>query len=65
MFMFLKQLIMHLTKATEGSIHFNNKDLTKLSRSELREQRKDIQMIFQDQLGLNDKKETDYFQSVS
>ena len=40
--------IMHLTKATAGSIHFNNSDLTKLRRSELREQRKDIQMIFQD-----------------
>ncbi|EOG8709104.1 TPA: ABC transporter ATP-binding protein [Bacillus paranthracis] len=49
--------IMHLTKATEGSIHFNNKDLTKLSRSELREQRKDIQMIFQDPYSsLNPKK---------
>ncbi|MGN4446432.1 ABC transporter ATP-binding protein [Bacillus cereus group sp. MYBK79-1] len=49
--------IMHLTKATDGSIHFNNKDLTKLSRSELREQRKDIQMIFQDPYSsLNPKK---------
>lgn len=49
--------IMHLTKATGGSIHFNNRDLTKLSRSELREQRKDIQMIFQDPYSsLNPKK---------
>lgn len=49
--------IMHLTKATGGNIHFNNKDLTKLSRSELREQRKDIQMIFQDPYSsLNPKK---------
>ncbi|MEH7455779.1 ATP-binding cassette domain-containing protein [Bacillus sp. JJ1127] len=49
--------IMHLTKATGGSILFNNKDLTKLSRSELREQRKDIQMIFQDPYSsLNPKK---------
>lgn len=49
--------IMHLTKATEGSIHFNNRDLTKLSRTELREQRKDIQMIFQDPYSsLNPKK---------
>ncbi|MYW25901.1 ATP-binding cassette domain-containing protein [Bacillus thuringiensis] len=49
--------IMHLTKSTNGSIHFNNKDLTKLSRSELREQRKDIQMIFQDPYSsLNPKK---------
>ncbi|HHT7085972.1 ABC transporter ATP-binding protein [Bacillus anthracis] len=49
--------IMHLTKATEGSIHFNNRDLTKLPRSELREQRKDIQMIFQDPYSsLNPKK---------
>ncbi|MGE6598642.1 ABC transporter ATP-binding protein [Bacillus proteolyticus] len=49
--------IIHLTKATDGSIHFNNKDLTKLSRSELREQRKDIQMIFQDPYSsLNPKK---------
>lgn len=49
--------IMHLTKATAGSIHFNNRDLTKLPRSELREQRKDIQMIFQDPYSsLNPKK---------
>ncbi|MGG3401067.1 ABC transporter ATP-binding protein [Bacillus cereus] len=49
--------IMHLTKATGGSIHFNKRDLTKLSRSELREQRKDIQMIFQDPYSsLNPKK---------
>ena len=49
--------IMHLTKATSGSILFNNKDLTKLNRSELREQRKDIQMIFQDPYSsLNPKK---------
>lgn len=49
--------IMHLTKATGGSIHFNSRDLTKLSRSELREQRKDIQMIFQDPYSsLNPKK---------
>lgn len=49
--------IMHLTKATSGSIHFNNKNLTKLSHSELREQRKDIQMIFQDPYSsLNPKK---------
>ncbi|MGG0290120.1 ATP-binding cassette domain-containing protein [Bacillus pacificus] len=49
--------IMHLTKATAGSIHFNNRDLTKLRRSELREQRKDIQMIFQDPYSsLNPKK---------
>ena len=49
--------IMHLTKTTGGSIHFNNRDLTKLSRSELREQRKDIQMIFQDPYSsLNPKK---------
>ncbi|MFJ8530763.1 ABC transporter ATP-binding protein [Bacillus sp. NPDC094106] len=49
--------IMHLTKATGGSILFNNKDLTKLNRSELREQRKDIQMIFQDPYSsLNPKK---------
>ncbi|EDZ54842.1 ABC transporter ATP-binding protein [Bacillus paranthracis] len=49
--------IMHLTKATAGSIHFNNSDLTKLRRSELREQRKDIQMIFQDPYSsLNPKK---------
>lgn len=52
--------IMHLTKATGGSIHFNNRDLTKLSRSELREQRKDIQMIFQRSLFILKPKETCY-----
>ncbi len=35
-------------KATAGEILFDGKDLTKLSRREFVQYRKDIQMIFQD-----------------
>ncbi len=52
--------IMHLTKATGGSIHFNNRDLTKLSRSELREQRKRYSNDFSRSLFILKPEETCY-----
>ncbi|AQR76712.1 ATP-binding cassette domain-containing protein [Paenibacillus larvae] len=49
--------IMRLIKPTSGQILFHQVDLTKLSRSELRNHRKNIQMIFQDPYSsLNPKK---------
>jgi peptide/nickel transport system ATP-binding protein len=49
--------ILQLTKATSGSIYFEDTDLVKLSKSQMREYRKDIQMIFQDPYSsLNPKK---------
>ncbi|MDQ0254759.1 peptide/nickel transport system ATP-binding protein [Evansella vedderi] len=41
-------VILRLLEATEGQIIFDGKDLSKLSKKEMREKRKDIQMIFQD-----------------
>lgn len=41
-------LIMNILEPTEGSILFNGKNLNKLSKKELREERQHIQMIFQD-----------------
>src|SRR5699024_8920777 len=41
-------LIMQLLDMTEGKVLFKGKDLSKLETRELREIRKDIQMIFQD-----------------
>lgn len=42
------RVICCLTAPTSGSVKFEGKDLFKLSRSELKKVRKDIQMIFQD-----------------
>ncbi|KGR78722.1 ABC transporter ATP-binding protein [Ureibacillus manganicus] len=41
-------LIMNILEPTEGSILFNGKNLSKISKEELREERQHIQMIFQD-----------------
>ncbi|TMW69886.1 ABC transporter ATP-binding protein [Alteribacter natronophilus] len=40
--------ILRLLEATEGQILFEGEDLAKLSNKQMREKRKDIQMIFQD-----------------
>ncbi|MGM9988351.1 MAG: ABC transporter ATP-binding protein [Bacillaceae bacterium] len=49
--------ILRLEKATSGSVLFDNKDLLKVNRQEMRKYRKDIQMIFQDPYSsLNPKK---------
>lgn len=44
----LGRLILHLIQPTRGSVVFNGTDLSKLSDEELRQQRKSMQMIFQD-----------------
>jgi oligopeptide transport system ATP-binding protein len=42
------RVILRLTDATAGSITFDGRDITNLSRSELRPLRKEMQIIFQD-----------------
>ncbi|WP_349409496.1 dipeptide ABC transporter ATP-binding protein [Pseudalkalibacillus sp. SCS-8] len=42
------RMLLRLLEPTEGEVHFNGKDLTKLSASEMRKMRRDIQMVFQD-----------------
>jgi len=44
----LGKLLVHLERPTHGTIHFRGEDLTALSTAELKEQRSDLQMIFQD-----------------
>ncbi|MFC2127955.1 ABC transporter ATP-binding protein, partial [Bacteroidota bacterium] len=44
----LGRTIVHLEKATSGTIFYQGKDLTKLSSAEIKTLRKDIQIIFQD-----------------
>ncbi|MBF8148947.1 ABC transporter ATP-binding protein [Winogradskyella sp. F6397] len=44
----LGNAILQLDKATSGRILYKGKDITNLSRSEMRTMRKDIQIIFQD-----------------
>ena len=44
----LGKAILQLDKATSGSIKYRGKELTKLSTSEIRKLRKEIQLIFQD-----------------
>lgn len=46
--------ILQLLKPTDGRVQFNNQDLTKLNRGDLRRSRRHMQMIFQDpQASLN------------
>jgi oligopeptide transport system ATP-binding protein len=42
------RMLLRLIEPTEGSIVFEGKEVTKLSKSELRKMRRDMQMIFQD-----------------
>jgi peptide/nickel transport system ATP-binding protein len=44
----LARVIMRLYDATEGTIEFEGRDITKLKGRELRELRRDMQMVFQD-----------------
>ncbi|EWG09975.1 ABC transporter ATP-binding protein [Cytobacillus firmus] len=44
----MARLIIQLLKATEGRIKLEGKDLTAISKEELRATRRDIQMVFQD-----------------
>ncbi len=42
------RLMLNLIKATSGSVHYRDRDLTKLSNSEMRPLRRDLQIVFQD-----------------
>ena len=42
------RVIVHLLDATDGKIFFEGKDITRVSKGELKKLRRDIQMIFQD-----------------
>jgi len=44
----LGRVLLHLLEPTEGTIYFNGKDITKPGKRELKELRKNMQMIFQD-----------------
>ncbi len=44
----LGRTILHLEKATSGQVLFGGKDITQLSKTGLKQLRKDIQIIFQD-----------------
>lgn len=44
----LGRCIIHLLETTDGKIFFEGKDITDLKKEELKEARKDMQMIFQD-----------------
>jgi oligopeptide transport system ATP-binding protein len=44
----LGKAILRLTKVTSGKAFYNGKDLAHLSETEMRDQRKNLQMIFQD-----------------
>src|SRR4051794_19910748 len=42
------RLLMRLIEVSSGTIHFEDKEITKMSKNELRKIRRDIQMVFQD-----------------
>ncbi len=44
----LGKALLRLTKISGGKVFYNGKDIASLSESEMREQRKNLQMIFQD-----------------
>ncbi len=44
----LGKAILRLTEPTGGQVFYNNKDLANLSQSQMRNERKNLQMIFQD-----------------
>ncbi len=44
----LGRTILRLLEPTSGEIYFNGKDISKLSKAQMREMRKDMQIIFQD-----------------
>ncbi len=44
----LARVIMRLYESTEGTIEFDGRDITRLKGGELRELRRDMQMVFQD-----------------
>ncbi|WP_088008173.1 ABC transporter ATP-binding protein [Indiicoccus explosivorum] len=42
------RLLMRLLEPTEGKVYFNGKELTGITKEEMRKMRRDIQMVFQD-----------------
>jgi oligopeptide transport system ATP-binding protein len=42
------RMLLRLLEPTEGEVHFDGKELTKLSPSQMRKMRRNIQMVFQD-----------------
>jgi peptide/nickel transport system ATP-binding protein len=50
--------ILHLDPPTDGRVVFAGTDLGSLSKSELRERRKDVQMVFQDPMSSLDPRQT-------
>ncbi|WP_338789149.1 dipeptide ABC transporter ATP-binding protein [Metabacillus sp. FJAT-53654] len=42
------RLLMRLLEASDGKIRFEDKEITRMSKTELRKTRRDIQMVFQD-----------------
>jgi peptide/nickel transport system ATP-binding protein/oligopeptide transport system ATP-binding protein len=47
----LGRLLLHLIELTEGKVIFEGKDMSAMSRSELRQTRRRMQMVFQDPFG--------------
>jgi len=60
----LARLILRLIEAKSGSIHFDGRDILKLSRKEMKEQRRNMQMVFQDPYSVMDPRYT-IFRSLS
>lgn len=52
------RVILRLLEPTDGEIIFEGKDISKLSKSEMRHMRKDMQIIFQDPFSSLDSKKT-------
>ena len=52
------RVILRLVEPTDGKIIFEGKDISKLSKSEMRHMRKDMQIIFQDPFSSLDPKKT-------
>lgn len=52
------RVILRLLEPTDGEIIFEDKDISKLSKSEMRHMRKDMQIIFQDPFSSLDPKKT-------
>ena len=56
--------ILRLLEPTSGEVYFDGKDINKLSASEMRKMRKDMQIIFQDPYSSLDPRKTVY-QAIS
>lgn len=54
----LGRTLIHLNESTDGKIFFQGKDVTKLNKKEMKDFRKDVQMIFQDPYSSLDPRQT-------